>query len=430
MTSDNKIIENATVVIHNNIIQSINDSTPDKTQIIDGSGKWLIPGLIDMHVHNLADGSFSEGYPTRGSTLTFDVQNMMTPYIASGVTTIFELSGRNGHFSLRDAIAKGLVLGPRMAIAAVIDGKGDEVVAITPSDGRQSVRDAKGRGYRFIKVYTWLYSETFEAIIDEANKQEMKVIGHIPITFKGRSAEDFFVPHFGMIAHAEELSKQTEDFSYEKAQEYARLAKENRTWLTPNLSNLVWITKQARSLESIKNLSTLKYVHPLMQDKWLTSNSYNRNAAERPEWIEHLEKVVYFHKLLVKAFKEANVPMVVGTDAGTSGIVWGFSLHEELELLVDAGLTNEEALVAATKLPAEWLGINEIVGSIEVGKYADIVLLDENPLLNIQNTRSINGVFVNGVWLDKKKIDKMLLDLAEWNTSMKEKYQWENRKKY
>ena len=345
MTLDNKIIENATLVIQNNIIQSINESIPNNAHTIDGKGKWLIPGLIDMHVHNLSDGSFSEGYATRGAMLPIDPQNMMTPYIANGVTTVFELSGRIGHFSQRDEIQNGKVIGPRIAIAAVIDGEGNEIVATTPDEGRQSVRNAKGLGYRFIKVYTWLFTETYEAIIDEAEKQDLKVIGHIPAKFKGRPAKDFFIPHFGMIAHAEELSKQTEDYSYEQAQEYARLAKENGTWLTPNLSNLVWITKQARSLESISNLTALKYVHPLMQDKWLTSNSYQQGATESPELIEYYQSSVDFHKLLVKAFQEAGVPMVAGTDAGTSGIIWGFSLHEELELLVDAGLSNEGALL-------------------------------------------------------------------------------------
>jgi len=345
MTLDNKIIENATLVIQNNIIQSINESIPNNAHTIDGKGKWLIPGLIDMHVHNLSDGSFSEGYATRGAMLPIDPQNMMTPYIANGVTTVFELSGRIGHFSQRDEIQNGKVIGPRIAIAAVIDGEGNEIVATTPDEGRQSVRNAKGLGYRFIKVYTWLFTETYEAIIDEAEKQDLKVIGHIPAKFKARPAKDFFIPHFGMIAHAEELSKQTEDYSYEQAQEYARLAKENGTWLTPNLSNLVWITKQARSLESISNLTALKYVHPLMQDKWLTSNSYQQGATESPELIEYYQSSVDFHKLLVKAFQEAGVPMVAGTDAGTSGIIWGFSLHEELELLVDAGLSNEGALL-------------------------------------------------------------------------------------
>ncbi|WP_417785008.1 amidohydrolase family protein [Tenacibaculum sp.] len=425
MTKNSDVIENATVVIHNNKIESINNSIPPEATIIDGEDKWLIPGLIDMHVHTLSNGSFSQGYATRGSTVNFNTQNLMTPYIANGVTTVFELSGRLGHFSQRDRIMDKSVIGPRMAIAAVIDGEGNEIKATTPIEGRQSVRNAKGLGYRFIKVYTWLNEETFKAVIDEAEKQNMKVVGHIPTAFDGKPADDLFVPHFGLIAHAEELSKQTNDYSYEKAQEFARLAKENNTWLIPNLSNMVWISKQAESIESIQNLPSLKYVHPLMKSKWLNSNRYH---GASPKLIDFYNKQKDFHIQIVKAFKEAGVPMLAGTDAGISGIVWGFSLHDELELLVEAGLTPEEALTSSTRLPAEWLEIDDKTGTIEAGKFADLILLDKNPLEKIGNTRSISGVFVNGKWLDKTEIDTMLLKVAEWNNANKEKYDWKNRK--
>ncbi|MDO6675603.1 amidohydrolase family protein [Tenacibaculum sp. 1_MG-2023] len=227
------------------------------------------------------------------------------------------------------------------------------------------------------------------------------------------------------MAHAEELSKQTKNYSYEKAQEFARLAKENNTWLIPNLSNMDWISKQAESLESIQNLPSLKYVHPLMKSKWLNSNRY---YGASPKLIEFYNKQKDFHAQIVKAFKEEGVPMLAGTDAGISGIVWGFSLHDELELLVDAGLTNEEALASATSLPAEWLEIGDKIGTIETGKFADLILLDKNPLTDINNTRTISGMFVDGKWLDKTKIDTILEKVANWNDANKEKFQWKNRK--
>ena len=122
--------------------------------------------------------------------------------------------------------------------------------------------------------------------------------------------------------------------------------------------------------------------------------------------------------------------MVAGTDAGVSGIITGFSLHDELALLVDAGLTNEETLISATRLPATWLEIDDKIGTVEVGKFADLILLDANPLNDINNTRKISGVFVNGQWIDKIKIDQMLSDLAEWNNTMKDKYKWKKRREY
>ena len=238
------------------------------------------------------------------------------------------------------------------------------------------------------------------------------------------------MPNFGLVAHAEEFSKQirNQEKTREHARSFARISKQNNTWLIPNLIAIVKIREQVQSLNAISSMETLKYVHPLLQDKWLTSNNYHKHSS--PEFINYLDSLIVFHKEMVVAFKEAGVPMVVGTDAGVSGVVTGFALHDELALLVNAGLTTEEALVSATRLPSEWLGIDEKVGTVEVGKYADLLLLDENPLENIENTRKINGVFVNGNWVDRNKIDKLLNDLADWNHSNKEAYKWKNRREY
>jgi imidazolonepropionase-like amidohydrolase len=428
MISGAEILLNATVIIKNEKIMSLSGPIPDHAEIIDGKGKWLIPGLIDMHVHVPTDGHFNSTFPTRAATIFTNTQDVMTPFVANGVTTIFELTAMAGHFGQRNEIARGNVIGPRMALAALINGgDGSGRIANTPSDGRQTVRIAKAEGYEFIKVYSQLNIETYKAIVDEANKQGLKVIGHIPNAFRGR-LKDAFVPYFGMVAHAEEFSKQTEDFSDQDAKRFAQLAKENGTWLSPTLTVMVWIARQARSLDELRALHSLQYVHPLLQSKWLTSNNYNKGTS--PNRVANFEKMINFHIRLVRAFKEAGVPMVAGTDAGSSGVVGGFSLHDEIELLVEAGLTPEEALTSATRLPSIWLGIDSKVGTVEAGKYADLVLLDANPLNEIKNTRKISGVFVNGRWLDKSGINAMLSDLSKRNTASKHKYDWSKREEY
>src|SRR5690606_37696583 len=120
------------------------------------------------------------------------------------------LGGRVEHFAQRNEIAKGKVIGPRMAIAAVINGgdsnNGRRIVN-TASDARQAVRSAKAEGYNFIKAYSNLNIESFKAVVDEAQKQGLNVVGHIPDAFKGQT-EEAFVPNFGLVAHAEEFSKQ------------------------------------------------------------------------------------------------------------------------------------------------------------------------------------------------------------------------------
>jgi imidazolonepropionase-like amidohydrolase len=423
MTSPNNTIKNATVVIIGNRIESINETLPKDATIIDGKGKWLMPGLIDMHVHVPVDGGpFGPKLPTQGATIFFDLQDYMTLYNANGVTTILDLGSKPEHFGQRNEIGKGKVTGPRMALAAMLDGGNGQGRRVnTAEDGRQAVRSAKAEGYEFIKVYSELNVETFNAIIDEANKQGLKTVGHIPDAFKGK-LKDAFVPNFRMVAHAEELSKQCIDFDEKEAQHMAQMLKDNGTWLSPTLTTMEWIASQVRSLDELKALPTLQYIHPLLQSKWQVANNYNKMSS--PENIAYFDKIVKFHLLLVKACKAAGVPIVAGTDAGNSGVVGGFSLHDELVSLVKAGLTNEEALTSATLLSAQWLGIDKMVGTIEKNKLADLVLLDENPIEDIKNTRKIAGVFINGKWLDKAKLSTQLADLSKRNTANRANFDW------
>ena len=422
MTSPNKVIYHTTVVIRNGYIQSLNGAITKGPLIIDGTGKWLIPGLIDMHVHTPTDFSVRPGVPTQPPSVTFNTQDVMTPYIANGVTTIVNLNANRESFAQRKEIQKGYVIGPRIALAALINGGvGPGRTANTAEDGRQAVSDAKADGYEFIKLYSQLSIETYKAIVDEAYKLGLKTVGHIPNAFQGK-LEQAFVPHFGMVAHAEEFSKQTNDYSDQEAQRFANLMVANGTWLSPTLIAIKRILSQARSLDELRASPLLAYVHPLLRSKWLTANNYNRNTG--PELVTHLEQQVSFHIRLVRACKTAGVPIVSGTDTGVSGVVAGFALHDELELLVEAGLTPQEALNSATRLPAIWLGLDSEVGIIEAGKLADLVLLDANPLEDIKNTRKIAGIFVNGHWLSRATLSTMLAELSKRNTVSKDQYDW------
>ena len=205
-------------------------------------------------------------------------QDIMTPYIANGVTQLVNLDAVAASVGQRNDIASGKVLGPNIALAAVINGgDGRGRIANTPADGRQTVRNIKAEGYDFEKVNSD-DSPSFSATGDEGNTQGMKVLGHIPEAFEGQ-LEKAFVPGFAMVAHAEEFSKQSADFSDADAARFARLAKQNGTWVSPTLVVMRWIASETRSLDEMKANPDLKYMHPLLQSKWTTANRYNRNSS-------------------------------------------------------------------------------------------------------------------------------------------------------
>jgi imidazolonepropionase-like amidohydrolase len=425
MTIDGAVLKDATVVIQSGRIVSINGPIPKGAKRINGKGKWLIPGLMDMHVHLLNDDQLPVETP-RGDPprVDYGTQDIMTPFVANGVTQILNMDSTPASVGQRNEVESGRVIGPHMALAAVVDGRRPEGrIANNPSDARQMVRDVQAEGYNFVKVYWRLNVETFLAIIDEANTRKIKVLGHIPEAFEGQ-LDKAFVPGFGMVAHAEEFSKHSDKFEDADAVRFAKLAKQSGTWVTPNLTAMRWIASQARSLDEVKANPQNAYMHPLLQSKWVKANGYNPRLS-KPSTVAYFDRMVEFHQRLVRALKAEGVPMVAGTDTLLSGVVSGFSLHDELELLVGAGLTNEEALATATRLPAQWLGVDGDRGTIAAGKRADLVLLNADPLSNIANSRKIAGVFLSGRYLDRKELDAMMADLAKRNKAGLERFDWD-----
>ena len=405
-----------TVVITGDRITAIGDSAnlsvPADAKVIDATGKFLIPGLWDMHVH-------------------WYMRDTFTLFIANGVTGVRQMFGNSDLLRWREQIANGSLLGPRMIVASpIIDGPRpiwpNSIAVSNEEEGRKAVRRVKQWGADFVKVYALLPRDAYFGIADEAKQQGITFVGHVPNSVSPGEASDAgqkSIEHLtGILIECSD--KQTElreklvkadspeargriqatalqTYDQKKAAElFARFAK-NQTWQCPTLT----VLRSGAYLgdEEFRRDGRLRYIPRLLQQGW-NYRLANRSGGDSAGAKNVLRKQIE----IIGAMQKAGVPILAGTDTGNPFCFPGFSLHEELALLVIAGLTPVEALRTATLNPAKFLGLDQTLGTIEQGKIADLVLLDANPLLDIRNTQRINAVVANGRLFDRKALDKML----------------------
>jgi len=389
---------------------------PMGAQIVDGRGKYLIPGLTDAHAHpeNPELIRAFTGNPDLPET-SYRAEDVFLPYIAHGVLTVLNMSANADALEQRDEIESGRALGPHLALAFMIDGARPiwpfAAAAATPDEGAALVRRAHADGYDFIKAYSGLDAATFAAIVAEAARLGIPVIGHLP----GRGQNDperFLLPNFRMVAHAEEFAYQAASPQTAEANigNYAHLMLERGVWLTSTLTLNERIVEQARDPQSLLRRPELPYLNPITRMIWLHGSPY---ANQPSEFAAHAQEVVVFNERLVRAFAEAGVPILPGTDATIPGVAAGASLHDELEALSRAGLDNQLILESATRRAAEFLGVASDRGTVEAGKRADLVLLDGDPTADITNTRRISAVFVGGRYLSAAWLSDRLDEMAQ-----------------
>jgi len=412
------------VVIRGNRITEIGErgkvAIPDGAHVVNAAGKFLIPGLWDMHVH--------------GTLVLYPF------YVANGVTGIRDLGGGRRISVLKNLearMAAGTVAAPRIvATGQILEGTyrltpgANGIPLSTPEQAREAVAAQKSAGVDFVKVYSSLAHDIYFAIVDEAKRHALPFAGHVPYSItvaEASKAGQKSIEHLvhvleGSSTREEEFKRQAntkapkqrrefvlgfanalDTYDVKRAAALFKLLATNGTFVTPTISIRVHrdedYTKDPR----------VKYLIPELRQRWDPRVfTEEQKAAER----DVLARLVQHYSQMIPAMLRAGVRFLAGTDAGASPAVWpGFSLHEELELLVKAGMTPIEALRAATINATQFLGNDKDLGSIETGKLADLVLLDANPLVDIRNTTKINAVVLDGRLLDRKSLDSHLADI-------------------
>ena len=400
-----------TIVITGDRISAIGQdgkiAIPKRAQVTDGSGKFLIPGLWDMHVH-----------------LSMAGETTPPLFIANGITSVRDMGGDFATVkALREKIASGAIVGPRIKAAGPIlesprfirvieelTGRSwkDRIGVADAADAREAVDSLVALGVDFVKIRTNASHDSYLAIAAEAKRAGMQLVGHPPerVTLieasdaGQRSFEHLFIFDQG-VGDVKETSQ--------------RLVK-NGAWLVPTLAARRTATENdvAAALDDRRGVRDprRKYLSPDLSARWRSAAWLWKTDNPPLDWKSLQAKAVERLRVMIKA----GVRVMAGTDIPAPLVYPGFGLHEELEQLVkDAGLTPLEALQSATRGPAEFFNMSDSLGTIENRKIADLVLLDANPLEDIRNTRSINAVVQNGKLIPKAGIQQILDQVAANN---------------
>jgi cytosine/adenosine deaminase-related metal-dependent hydrolase len=420
-----------TLVVEGDRITSVeSDATarvPDGATVVDASGKFVMPGLWDMHVH-----WYDEEY--------------LPLFTANGVTGIRIMFGVPGHHVWRERISQGTLLGPRLVVSAgMVDGQPPvwpgSIIVTSEQEARAYVTRLKEVRADFIKTYNRVPRDAYFALLDEARRQSIPVAGHLPTTV---SAPEAAAAGHRCIEHLDgvliacssdeqqlrekslELERRSIEsdasiwsspesilltrqilttYSEEKAEALFRHFKMHDTWHCPTLT--VHRSAGLMNDPAFINDPRMKYMPPRIRMMWNPANDF-RWKGDTEEAYQSRRRRLEKYSEIVQQMQRAGVGLLAGTDALNPYCFPGFSLHDELALFVNAGLQPIDAIRTATINPARFLGRDNELGSIEPGKLADFVVLSANPLEDIANTRSIVGVVTQGRYYDEKMLYEQL----------------------
>jgi imidazolonepropionase-like amidohydrolase len=426
--SRDTVLRSMTVLARNGRIVTVGPTgrtrVPAGATVIDGEGKYLIPGLADMHTH-----LFSDAAAVNDSAAPAEVGVML----ANGVTTARLMIGRPQHLELRRDVASGKVLGPMLWLAGPqITGREDEnaFVATTSEEARAAVRQIAEGGYDFVKLTNYISRPVYDAVVDEAKLRNIRVVGHVdPQVGVARALEageqiehldGYFEAALADTSPVKKSVTQMDVFDlpnwksldYIDDRKIARLAGATaraRVFVGPTQNVFNSAFARGESDSAIRNRPDWRFWPARLREGylgararyWMPSAAELKSEARRARYVEVRNK-------LVKAIHDSGGTIMAGSDTPEWFNTYGWGLHRELQALVAAGLTPYQALVAATRTPAAFVNATGDWGTIASGRRADLVLLGGNPLADIRNTMRIEAVAFGGRWLNRAMLDSMI----------------------
>ena len=403
-----RVLEDQVVLVSGGRIAGLGSvketQVPPGYRIIDGEGGYLIPGLADMHVHSA------------GNPLTLAL------FLANGVTTVREMSGRPAYLDWARRVAAGEWLGPSIhTTGPILGGRRADAETVVIANAAEAVREVNRQydaGFRILKPYTFLPADAYRAAIAQAKARGMYVVGHIP----------YSVGTAGVLAAGQDGIAHVHSFHPDFFEHFDPKRVFDRYLIDPDFiprmvprirsagvtvtTTLIVNQALADSQDIDRYTARPRQAYELSAGTALMrSGQWDYNRLWPHDYLMNTY-LPYLYQL-IRALHQAGVPLVAGTDSGVPGLIHGFSTHEELALLVRAGLSPYDALRAATVNAAAVSGDQARWGTLEVGKRADVVWLAANPLEDIGHVDGMRGPMDAGRWLDRQTIDRLLGQVRE-----------------
>ncbi len=404
------------LIDHGKIIRISENSPPitEYKQTLDGTGKYAIPGLAEMHAHIPP--------PSAGDQR---IEETLFLYLSNGVTTIRGMLGDPSHLILRDKAKSGEILSPRISTSSP-SLNGNSVT--TSEEAITKVTTYQKEGYDFLKIHPGVKREVFDQVVKTASEVGLTFAGHVPVDVGIRHAMESgytSIDHVdgfleGLVPTDAKVAPEANGFfgynfthlaAIDQIDELVQLAKKNNVWIVPTQSLFErWFAPI--SAEELLRQPEMKYMPASILEDW----KKRKNASIDPttgfsaaQW----DTFISIRRQLIKALQDNGHGMLLGSDAPQLFNVPGFSIHHEIEAMAKAGMAPLEIIQSGTLNPALFFGMENTFGNLKEGLDADIVVLDANPLKDLKALKQINGVFVRGRWLSKEAIAIKLEEIAK-----------------
>ena len=395
-----RLLSNHTVVVTGDRITAVGPAgatrVPEGARRIEGQGKFLMPGLAEMHGH----------IPPPTAPREF-VDSVLFLYVANGVTTVRGMQGAPGQLELRESAKRGDIVAPTLYLAGP-QFSGNAVKSAEEAAAR--VKQQKAEGWDLLKVQEGLSPPAYDAMARTAKEVGIRFGGHVPDAVGVRRVLDSGQDTIDHVDnYAEELGGLERPVDGKALDEYVAHTRKSGAWIVPTM--VVWETLRGPvTVASRTGLTELRYMPAAQVQQWtqqLESRLKNPqfNAAQAKLYIDNRMRIL-------AALHKGGVPMLLGSDAPQQFNVPGFSLHHEMKRMADAGMTAYEIVKSGTANVGAYFKNADSFGTIAAGQRADLILVDANPLQDVANIAQRSGVMVRGRWLPSSEIDSRLAQIA------------------